>query len=596
MGNEMIPRFKAGKNFFDQAFYDCYQGIDYPSEWLEEAKTYAPEDAYVISHPTWFFETLPSIPKISIYQLFEKTVHVHPDETAVIFLDKGITYRELDQLIRKYAALLKDLGVGKGDVVAAMLPNSLQHVVAFYAAAFLGAIHTPINVMYQADEVEYQILDAGAKSILILDLLADKVQGLKDKGIIENVIVTNIKDWAAGDVVVSETLRFFWDIPKNPIPGAHDFFDAIEKYAPLSAPVSVVPEDETALLLYTAGTTGKSKGVIETHFNLVFNSLTHTHAFRAWEDREVNFSIMPMFHTAGYFLHLLPAFYQGGTVIPIPMFDLADAFRVIEAYGVNVIFAPPTLFIALMSRKDLVENHDLSSLKVTIGCGAPVPIAVQESWLALTGIQLVNGWGMTETNSGGIISIPGIKEKSDAIGIPVYSEVKIIDDDGRIVQRNIEGEICYRGLQVAAGYLNKPEETRAAFLPDGWFRTGDRGFLDEDDFVYFVDRIKDLIVASGYNLAPVEVEDVIYKHPTVAEVAVVGVADDYRGETVKAFISLKPEYKDKTTGQEIIDFCKQHLATFKVPRMVEFRDALPKSAVGKILRRVLREEDAAKKS
>ena len=590
MGKKMSPRFKTDNDFFDQTFYDCYTRINYPPAWLEEGKTYAPEDSYVISHPTWFFEPIPSIPEISIYQLFEKTVNNHPDEIAVIFLDKKITYRELDELIRKYAALLKGLGIGNGDVIATMLPNSLQHVVAFYAATFLGAIHTPINVMYQADEVEYQILDSRAKNILILDLLADKVQNLKEKGIIENVIVTSIKDWAAEDVVVSETLKFFWDIPKPNVPGTLDFFETIEKYAPLSEPVTVAPKKETALLLYTAGTTGKSKGVIETHFNLVFNSLTHTHAFNAWGDREINFSIMPMFHTAGYFLHLLPTFYQGGTVIPIPMFDLADAFRVIETYRANVIFAPPTLFIAIMSRKDLIEKHDLSSLKVTIGCGAPVPVAVQDNWLELTNIRLVNGWGMTETNSGGIISIPGIKEKFDAIGIPVYSEVKITDDNGEIVKRNTEGEICYRGPQVAAGYLNKPEETKAAFLADGWFKTGDRGYLDEDDFVYFVDRIKDLIVASGYNLAPVEVENVIYNHPAVLEVAVVGIPDEYRGETVKAFISLKPEYKDKITDQEIIDFCKEHLATFKVPRMVEFRDALPKSAVGKILRRILREE------
>ena len=298
---------------------------------------------------------------------------------------------------------------------------------------------------------------------------------------------------------------------------------------------------------------------------------------------------MPMFHTAGYFLHLLPTFYQGGTVIPIPMFDLADAFRVIENYKVNVIFAPPTFFIAMMSKPDLINNHDLGSLSVTIGCGAPVPEAVQTSWKQATGVNLVNGWGMTETNSGGIISIPDIKEKTDSIGIPVYSEVKITDEKNRVVRRNTEGEICYRGLQLARGYLNKPEETADKFLPDGWFRTGDRGFVDDEDFVHFVDRIKDLIVASGYNIAPVEVEDTIYQHPAVAEVAVVGQPDYYRGETVKAVIAPKPEYTDHITEQEIIDFCKSRLAAFKVPRRVEFRETLPKNAVGKILRRMLRE-------
>ncbi|MFP3979963.1 MAG: class I adenylate-forming enzyme family protein [Desulfobacterales bacterium] len=589
MTSQMPPRFQAGDAFFDRALYDCYRKINYPEAWLAEGRSYDPEDAYVISHPSWFFEDLPEIPEISIYDLFCLTAERCPDDTAVIFLDKPATYRQLNDLICKYAALLKDLGVGRGDVVATMLPNSLQHIVAFYAAAMIGAVHSPINVMYQSDEVAYQVKDSGASVILILDLLFDRVRPLVENNTISEVIVTNIKDWAAGDAVVPEALKMFWDIPKNPVDGTRDFFESLENYAPLTAAEPVEPETDTALLLYTAGTTGKSKGVIETHFNLVFNSLTHTHAFRAWGDHEVNFSIMPMFHTAGYFLHLLPTFYQGGTVIPIPMFDLPDAFRVIETYKVNVIFAPPTFFIAMMSNPDLIKGHDLSSLSVTIGCGAPVPEAVQKSWKQATGVKLVNGWGMTETNSGGIISIPDIKEKTDSIGVPVYSEVKITDEKNRIVRRNTEGEICYRGLQLARGYLNKPEETADKFLPDGWFRTGDRGFVDEEDFVHFVDRIKDLIVASGYNIAPVEVEDTIYQHPAVAEVAVVGQPDAYRGETVKAVIAPKPEYKDHVTEQEIIDFCKSRLAAFKVPRRVEFQESLPKNAVGKILRRMLRD-------
>lgn len=590
MATQMSPRFQAGDAFFDDALYECYRRMQYPEAWLTEARSYAPEDAYVISHPSWFCESVPPVPEISIYELFRRTAVERPDDTAVIFLDKPVTYRELNELIGRYAAVLKDLGIGRGDMVAAMLPNSLQHIVAFYATAMIGATHTPINVMYQADEVAYQVKDSGARAILVLDLLYGQVRPLVESGVIEQAIVTHITDWAASDAVVPEALKMFWDVPKAPVPGTLDFFEALEKHEPLGESEPVDPREDTALLLYTAGTTGRSKGVIETHFNLVFNSLTHTHAFRAWGDREINFSIMPMFHTAGYFLHLLPTFYQGGTVIPIPMFDLADAYRVIETYGVNVIFAPPTFFIAMMADRELIDQHDLGSLKVTIGCGAPVPVAVQESWEAATGVKLVNGWGMTETNSGGIISIPGTKENDEAIGIPVFSETKIIDESGQVLPRNTEGEICYRGLQLARGYLNKPEETAAAFLPDGWFRTGDRGYIDEQDFVFFVDRIKDLIVASGYNLAPVEVENAIYKHPAVAEVAVIGQPDAYRGETVKAVIAPKPEYKDSITEQEIIDFCKKHLATFKVPRVVEFRDSLPKSAVGKILRRLLRDD------
>lgn len=589
MKNIMPPRFQAGPGFFDKPLMDCYRSLGYPETWLEEGRTYAPEDAYVISHPSWFMEPLPEIPLVSVYGLFKEAVKKYPDETAVIFLDKKISYREIDVLIRKYATLLKTLGIRKGDVVATMLPNSLQHIIAFYAVTMIGAVHTPVDVMFQPEEVAYQIKDSGARTIFLLDILYDKIQDLKAIGLLDHVIVTNVKDWADPSAVIPNSLKYFWETPRQPIDGTMDFFPAIDACAPLEAETPVDVKKDTALLLYTMGASGKPLGVMETHFNLVFNSLTHAHAFRAWEGREVNFSIMPMFHTSGYLLHQLPALYQGGTVIPIPLFDVEDAFRVIKTYGVNVVFAPPTFFIALMSRPDMIELYDLSSIKASVGCAAPVSVDVQKQWKELTGLSLINGWGMTETNSGGIISVPGIKEKADALGIPVYSEVKITDDAGRILKRNEEGEICYRGLQVAAGYLNKTKETEAAFLPDGWLRTGDRGYIDEDDFVHFVDRIKDLIVASGYNIAPMEIENVLYLHPGVEEVAVVSHPDPYRGETVKAVISLKIEYMGKVTEKDIIDFCKERLAAYKVPKIIDFRDLLPKSPVGKLMRHQIKD-------
>lgn len=581
------PRYKAGADFFDQALMDCYQRLGYPERWIEEGKGYAPEDAYVISHPSWFMEPMPPVPLISIYQLFMETVKKYPYDTAVIFLDKKITYTGLDGLIRRYAALLQSLGVRKGDVVATMLPNSLQHIVAFYGVAMIGAVHTPIDVMFQPKEAAYQIKDSGAKVVFVLDILYDRIRELKETGDIHQVIVTNVKDWAAENAVIPKNVRYFWDAPKQNIPGAIDFFPALLAAAPLEEPVAVDAKTDTALLLYTIGAGGQYLGVLETHFNLVFNSLTHAHAYRSWEEREINFSIMPMFHTSGYLLHQLPALYQGGTVIPIPLFDVEDAFRVIKTYRANVVFAPPTFFIALMSRPDMMELYDLSSIKASVGCAAPVPVEVQEAWEKLTGVPLVNGWGMTETNSGGICSIPGIKEKRDALGIPVYSEVKITDEAGDILARNVEGEICYRGLQVAAGYFNKARDTESTFLPDGWLRTGDRGYIDEEDFIHFSGRIKDIIVASGYNIAPREIENVLLLHPAVEEVAVVSQPDAYRGETVKAIIALQIDYMGKVSEQDIIDFCKEHLAAYKVPKIVDFRDILPKSPVGKLMRREL---------
>lgn len=569
---------------------DYFGNIGYPDTWLEEAEKYKPEDAYVIFDPAWGDEPVPKPPLISIYDLFKRTVERSPQETAVIFLYKPITYSELDEMINRYASLLLDLGVKKGDVVATMLPNSLQHWIAFYGANRIGAIHTPINVMYKAEEVAYQINDSGAKVAVVLDLLYTlHFSEMKQKSCLEEVILTNIKDWADPSYEPPPALKMLWDFPKSEAEGTIDLFSAIQRHEPTDIEVEIDPKEDVSLLLYTAGTTGSPKGVLETHFNLVFNSLSHSHTILVDAPKEVNLSIMPMFHTAGYLLHTLPAFYKGGTVIPIAMFDAREMLDMIQRFGGNVIFAPPTLFIALLQYPEL-KDFDISPLKVSIGCGAPVPVAVQEQWQEITGLTLTNGWGMTETNCGGLISFPGKKEKLDSIGLPVVAEVKIVDDEGEVVRRGETGEILFRGLQVAKGYLNKPEETESAFLPDGWLKTGDLGYIDDEDFVYFVDRKKDLIVASGYNVAPVEVENVLYKHPAVAEAVVVGVPHGYRGETVKAVVVLKEDYKGKVSEQEIIDFCKDRLATFKVPRLVEFREELPKNAVGKILRRVVREE------
>jgi len=589
MNQVVKSRFREYEKIYDEKLYRTYKIIGYPKKWIDEGKQYNPEDSYVIFHPSWALDSMPEVPLISVYDLFKRTVSKYPDETAIIFLDKAISYSNLDLLINKYAAMLIDLGVKKGDAVATMLPNSLQHWIAFLGANRVGVIHTPINAMYKEAEIEYQLKDSGAKTVLTLDLFAGNFINLRKKLDIKNIIVTNIKDFASYNVKVSAALKPMWDAPKVELEGTLSLFESIEKYVPTDIKVPCNPKEDVALLLYTAGTTGVSKGVMQTQFNVVFNSLSHTHVMKVWKEREVNFSIMPMFHASGYHLHTLPTFYQGGTVIPIPLFDLEDGLRIIQQYKVNVIFAPPTLFIAMLQYPKF-KNYDISSFELTVGCGAAVPPAIQKSWHDITGITLTNGWGMTETNSGGTMSIPGKKEKLDSIGLPLLSEVKIVDENNTVVPRGKEGEILYRGLQVSGGYLNKPEETKSTFQDDGWLRTGDAGYVDEEDFVHFVDRKKDLIVASGYNIAPVEIENIIYQHPSVVEVAVIGVPHEYRGETVKAFVVLKKsDSKSKVRGEDIINFCKEKLATFKVPRVVEFIDTLPRNPQGKILKRVLRE-------
>ena len=573
------------------------RNFGYPEKWLQESSMYGVEDSYLITQPGWSVEPIPPIPEISIYEIFAASARKYPDDVAVIFLDRKITYRDMDDMINRYASLLLDLGVRKGDVVATMLPNCFQHWLAFFGANRIGAAHTPLNVMYKDREIAYQIKNSGAKTVVTFDVFYQLYFAkLRDEIGLQNVIVTNLKDFASPDTNADALgmLKPFWDAPKRSLPGTVDLFDAIARYQPTREKVACNPREDTALILYTSGTTSaEPKGVIETHFNLVFNALSHSHMLITLKKREVNFSIMPMFHTAGYFLHTLPVFYQGGTVIPIPLFMPDEALRIMSTQEVNTLFAPPTLYIALMQNPRIGEV-DLSSLELTVGCGAPVPVAVMQQWEKRTGLRLTNGWGMTETNCGGCMSIAGRKEMLDSIGIPIGCEIKIVDEKGHVVPRGQIGEAMVRGFQVAKGYLNKPAQTEATFLPDGWMHTGDTMFIDTEDFVHFVDRGKDLIIASGYNIAPVEVENVIYEHPAVLETAVVGIPHEYRGETVKAFVALKPGFQGKVTEQEIIDFCKDKLATFKVPRYVEFIDAIPKNVVGKALRRVLREQEIEK--
>jgi long-chain acyl-CoA synthetase len=588
---------KGGMAVMAERDLSFMRNFGYPEKWLQESSMYGVEDSYLITQPGWSVEPIPPIPEISIYEIFAASARKYPDDVAVIFLDRKITYRDMDDMINRYASLLLDLGVRKGDVVATMLPNCFQHWLAFFGANRIGAAHTPLNVMYKDREIAYQIKNSGAKTVVTFDVFYQLYFAkLRDEIGLQNVIVTNLKDFASPDTNADALgmLKPFWDAPKRSLPGTVDLFDAIARYQPTREKVACNPREDTALILYTSGTTSaEPKGVIETHFNLVFNALSHSHMLITLKKREVNFSIMPMFHTAGYFLHTLPVFYQGGTVIPIPLFMPDEALRIMSTQGVNTLFAPPTLYIALMQNPRIGEV-DLSSLELTVGCGAPVPVAVMQQWEKRTGLRLTNGWGMTETNCGGCMSIAGRKEMLDSIGIPIGCEIKIVDEKGHVVPRGQIGEAMVRGFQVAKGYLNKPAQTEATFLPDGWMHTGDTMFIDTEDFVHFVDRGKDLIIASGYNITPVEVENVIYEHPAVLETAVVGIPHEYRGETVKAFVALKPGFQGKVTEQEIIDFCKDKLATFKVPRYVEFIDAIPKNVVGKALRRVLREQEIEK--
>lgn len=569
--------------------YDFYRRIGYPVTWLEDAQTYTDKDSYAIFDPSWE-DPLPEIPNISLYEMFKRTVQTYPDRIALSFLDKEMTYAELDRLINQFAALLTDLGLKKGDFIVPMLPPCTQHWITFFAAARIGATSAPLNVMYKEKEISYQVNDCGAKTIITLDMFYPYFEKLKGPLNIEHIIVTNLKDYSSPDFPVYAELEPFWKFPKKNFPGTIDFLEEIEKYSPTEVDVTINPKQDAPLVIYTSGTTGEPKGAIETHFNLVHNSVTHAHLCRNVK-KPVNYSILPMNHTGGYMVFQLPMFYLGGTVVPRPVFGIEDCYKAIQKHRVNFVFGPPTFYQALMMHPKMVQ-YDLSSLALCAAGAAPVSKQVREAWEAKTGSRLLVGWGGTEMNTMGTLSVLKNKANADSVGLPFIGEVKV-EKEFRVAPRGEVGEVLFRGLQVSKGYLNKPKETAECFLPDGWFRTGDAGYIDADGFLHYVDRIKDLIIASGYNIAPAEVEATIITHPAVAEVGVIGVPDEYRGETVKAYIALKPEAKGNVSEQDIIKFCKERMAAFKIPTQIQFVEALPKNVLGKTLRRLLKDMEAA---
>jgi long-chain acyl-CoA synthetase len=542
--------------------------------------------SYLQTEPEWGARPVPPAPEVNFYDLIRESVFRFPLKTALIFFDRKITYREMDELSDRFATALSEMGVQKGDRVAVILPLSAQAVIAFHAIIKIGAISVPCNVMFKQDEFIYILNDSGANTVICLDLLCPVIEQIKCKTGLRQVISVHLKDFSGPDAWIPLLVQN----EKQPVPGAIDMMELLEKTPPRPPQVGINAREDTALIIYTAGTTGPPKGVMLTHYSMINALLAQCHTVGI-EHNDVNLQILPMFHIGGYYLMLHPDLYQGATTVLMPLFDPTEYLKAFERYQVNTLLGIPTVFVALLNHPD-IKKYDFSNLRICIAAGAPVPGELQKGWYETTTVELSQGWGMTECNAGAIVNLPN-KRNSDAIGVPIFGEVKIINPDtGEMVPRGETGEILFRGPQGARGYWNKPEETRETFQTDGWLHTGDAGYISDDGFIFFVDRIKDLIIASGYNISPFEVESVIMKHPSVIEAAVIGISDEYRGETVKAYIVLKEEFKEKTAEDEIMEFCKEHMATYKRPRVIEFVDELPKSAIGKVLRRVLKEKEA----
>lgn len=537
-----------------------------------------------------------NIPEKPLYSLIDEAANTYPEKTAIIFFDKKITYKQLKEMIDRFAHALQEHGVKKGDVVAIMLPNTPQFVISYYAILKIGGIVTPLNPLYKSAEIKRQLLDSGAETIILLDLLYPEFEIIKNEVKMKNIIVTSIKDFLPPLLKMLYPLKY--KTPKIKYePNMHKFMDLL-KYSPEYKPVNINPKEDLAALMYTGGTTGIPKGAMLTHYNLLSNAVQIKYWFKPRIEPMVVLSVLPFFHIYGQTAAMNYVFVHMATMVILPRFDVKDMFKSINKYRVTVFHGVPTLYIQIIN-SPLVKKYKLDTIEACISGAAPLPIEVQKKFEELTGGKLREGYGLTETSPVTHVNPILGKFKVGSIGLPVPNTLAAIadPDNNVLLPPDSIGELVISGPQVMKGYYNMPEENAKAFFELGgfrWFRTGDIAKMDEEGYFYIVERKKDLIKYKGYSVYPREVEEVLYKHPAVKEAAVIGVPDPEVGEQIKAFVVLKDEFKGKVKEEEIIEFVKTQIAPYKYPRIVEFRDSLPKSAVGKILRKVLRDEEIKK--
>ncbi len=540
-------------------------------------------------------------PDIAVDELLHRTAKAHGERAAITFYGKSWTYRDLDAAVDRFAAGLQSIGVRPGDRVSLVLPNTPHYVVAFFAVLRIGGIVVQTNPLYTPRELEAQWKDAGVETVVALDLFWHNVSKARDSTRLKRIVICDVGE------VLKTPLRQLYPIKKKRdlkkqghwplvVPreqGIHRYAELAKTPAETLQKRSVNP-DEVAVLQYTGGTTGTPKGAMLTHRNLVANAIQTAAWFPAGsQGPERVLGAIPLFHVYGLTAVMLFSVVMGNEVILYPNPREIDAIlKLIDRTKPSLFPGVPTMYIAIL-RNPKLATYDLRSIRACISGAAPLPNEVRRQFESATGGRLVEGYGLTEASPVTHCN-PFNGDVKECIGIPFPdTDAKLVDpeDPSKERARGEVGELAIHGPQVMKGYWNKPEET-AMILRDGWLLTGDIAKMDEDGYFYIVDRKKDVILCSGYNVYPREVEEVLFMHPAVAEAAAIGIPDAYRGETVKAFVVLKSGAA--ATGEEIIAFCKERLAPFKVPKMVEFTKDLPKSLVGKVLRRELRERELAK--
>jgi long-chain acyl-CoA synthetase len=610
-------------SFLSQAFYNVYRR-ELPLFWLREEllRMSDPSNIYnsqvkvdisLLTTRPWVKYYEPGvpvqldIPDHPVTWLLDQTVKRYPQHTALIYYGTKISYAQLATLAKHFASALQRLGIQKGDRVAIALPNIPQYPIAFYGAMKAGAVVVPTNPLYTEREMQHQLADSGARAVVMLDMFYPIVRAVRANTQLEQVIITNVADF------LPPILRMLYPLSQRNVKHAeprlttqevrdgnnlHTMSTMLESRIKGGVEALDLPApahgDELAVLQYTGGTTGLSKGAMLTHSNLLSNVLqTRVWTPKVQDAQETALCVAPFFHSYGLTVGLNLAIYTAATMVLLPKFTPKEVVKTIARYRPSIFPGIPTMYVAIMRE---VNGHaeQVSSIKYCISGAAPLPAKVQEDFEHLTGGKLVEGYGLSEASP--VTHSNPLNENcvNGSIGLPLPNIDAMImsSETGKALPIGEIGELMVRGPNIMQGYWKREKET-AAIFHENWMHTGDIAYMDEKGYFYIVDRSKDLIVASGFNVYPREVEEVLFRHEAVEEAAVIGIPDEYRGENVVAILVLKPGF---TASEElrasVVAHCKHELTGYKVPKIVEFRTTLPKSLIGKVLRRELRESFA----
>ena len=535
-------------------------------------------------------------PDSTLGNVLSQTAQKFPDHTALLFFGKKISYSELDGLVNRFAQALAGLGVRKGDRVAIMLPNIPQMVIAYYGTLRTGAIAVATNPLYHEHELEVQLKDSGAETLVAVDMFYPVISPVLPRTGVKRLILCGIKDYLPFPLnllyPIKAKIEKQWVSVKR-VPPIHDFLSLLKEA--LATPVkTAVSPDDTAILQYTGGTTGTPKGAVLTHRNLVANAVHN----KVWlvggkEGEEKILAVIPFFHVYGMTTAMNLGVLLGAELILLPKFHTKEVLEFINKYRPTIFPGIQAMYLAI-GNYPKIHKYDLTSIKAAISGAGPLMREVQDRFEQLTKARIVEGYGLSEASPVTHCNPVFGRRKLGSIGLPfpdMDAMIVDIETGEKVMPVGETGELVVKGPQVMKGYWNKPEET-AQTLRGGWLHTGDIARMDEEGYFFIVDRIKDMIKTVGENVYPREVEEVLFTHPKVKDVVVVGLPEEFKGEKIKAYIILKEGMT--ATAAELIQYCREQLSKFKVPKEIEFRKELPKTLVGKVLRRVLRDEEMKK--